>query len=349
VRASGRGNLPSRGWTGEGDWTGWVPFEEMPHALNPRQGFVVSCNQPIVPDGYPHFLGECFINGWRARRITDEILARPALGPDDCRAIQADVTCLPGREFVARLAGLSGGDPDADLALRLLRAWDGQLGPDSVGGCVYEVVRLRAVRRLVEPALGKDLADRLAGAGLDPLMAPTTEFHGHDTVTLLRLLDDPASAWVRDAGGRDEWLRGALREAVAWLRARLGPDPEGWRWGRIHRAVFVHPLAMRPPVDLVFNLGPFPLGGDRDTPNQTAMLPDRPYDALAWAPSFRQVCVPSDWSRSVSIHVPGQSGVPGSPHFDDLVEPWLRCEGHPMLWTAAEVEAQAAHRIGLLP
>ena len=71
VRAKGQGMVPAPGWTGEYEWVGEVPFEEMPHALNPEQGYVVTCNNRIIPDDYPHFLGTVWMNGYRARRITD--------------------------------------------------------------------------------------------------------------------------------------------------------------------------------------------------------------------------------------------------------------------------------------
>ena len=48
-------------------------------------------------------------------------------------------------------------------------------------------------------------------------------------------------------------------------------------------------MALQKPLDEVFNLGPYPIGGDTDTPCQTAITPDDPYDNKSWAPSFRQI------------------------------------------------------------
>mgnify|MGYP000855245668 FL=1 len=140
VRSSGRGDVPSRGWTGEGDWVGTIPFEEMPHAKNPARGFLVSCNHTLVDGDYPHFLGRTFINGARARRVNQFIEERGRMGLQDCRSLQADVTSLPARDFVARLAGLPETDPDVRLALLLLRAWDGRLTEGSAAAAVYEEI-----------------------------------------------------------------------------------------------------------------------------------------------------------------------------------------------------------------
>lgn len=349
VRAKGDGTVPAPGWSGEYEWLGEVPFEEMPHALNPEQGYVVNCNHRIVPDDYPHFLGHVWSNGYRARRIVEAIESKDELSDDDHRALQLDVTCLPGREFVTCLKGFDDVDPDVRLALKQLRAWDGRLTPESVGGAVYEVARYTLVRNLLEPGLGTELASRAMGLGFHPLLQFAHEFFGHDTVMVLRLLDNSDSWWLQQAGGRQALLARSLREAVAWLRSELGPDVAMWQWGRIHRATFAHTLGLQKPLDQVFNRGPFPIGGDTDTPCQTAMSPDDPYDNKAWAPSFRQIVDLGDLSRSVSIAPPGQSGHLASPNYDDLIEPWLRGEYPPQLWTREQVEREAVSHLEMFP
>jgi penicillin amidase len=349
VRARGQGLVPVPGWTGEYEWTGQVPFEEMPHAFNPEQGYVVTCNNQLVADDYPYYLGSAWMNGYRARRVCEAIGGKEQLTAADFQALQMDVTCIPGQEFVRRLEDFVTGDPDARLALELLRAWDGRLTPDSVGGCVYEVARYTLVRSLLEPGLGEELTLQLMGRGFDPVLAPSHEFYGHDTVATLRMLDNPGSWWLARAGGREAALEASLRQAIAWLRGRLGPDPGGWQWGRIHRVVFLHAFGLREPLDRVFNWGPRPIGGDTDTPCQTAMAAGDPYDNKAWAPSFRQIVDLGDLSRSLAALPPGQSGQLGSPHYDDLAELWIKGEYYPMLWTREQVEREAEGRLILRP
>jgi penicillin amidase len=349
VRAKGEGMVPAPGWTGEYEWVGEVPFEEMPHALNPAQGYVVTCNQRLVPEDYPHFLGWVWMNGYRARRIVEVLESRGKVSVEDCRALHLDFTCIPGREFVQRLEGLAVEEPELQTALERLRAWDGRLTPESVGGAIYEVVRYTLVRNLLEPGLGEDLTFRLMGQGFHPLLLAASEFYGHDTVAMLRMLDNPDSWWVAQAGGREVVLGRSLREAVAWLRQELGPDVGGWQWGRIHRAAFPHAMGLQKPLDRVFNRGPLPIGGDTDTPCQTAVLPNEPYDNNGWAPSFRQIVDMGDLPRSAFIVPPGQSGHLGSAHYDDLAAAWLEGDYLPMLWTREQVEHEAKSRLTLSP
>jgi penicillin amidase len=355
IRAKGQGMVPAPGWTGEYEWIGEVPFEEMPHALNPAAGYLVHCNNRIIPDDYPHFLGSAWMNGYRARRLSEMIESSAQVTAADCREMQMDVTCLPGLAFVrllkeafpetsgAREAG------DLGLALDLLAAWDGRLSTDSTGGALYEVARAALVRAVFEPALGPELAARWLGLAFHPILKATHEFYGHDTVTLLRLLDDPGSWWVTQAGGREALLGRCLVEAVAWLRSELGPDPAGWQWGRLHRIAFPHALSVQKPLDRVFNRGPLPIGGDTDTPLQTASMPGPSYANDAWTPSMRHIIDLGDLAGAQAVFPIGQSGQLGSPHYDDLAGLWSRGEYHPMLWTRAQVEAHAEARLRLAP
>jgi penicillin amidase len=322
-----------------------VPFEEMPHAVNRRQGYLVSCNHKITGEDYPYHLGNVWMNGYRAQRLAQLIESRDRLSIEDHKAFHRDVKCLPGLELVARLETVTDPDEDVQLALQLLRNWDGFLTPESVGGCVYEVCRYSLVRNLFEPGLGSDLLNRWMGVGFHPLLNNANEFYGHDTVVLLRLLDDSDSWWVKAAGGRDILISRALKTGIDWLRENLGPDEQGWRWGEIHQANLEHALSLRKPFDQVYNRGPFPIGGDTDTAMQTAIQAHKPYNNRAWSPTFRQIVDMGDLSQSLTIIPPGQSAHLASPNYDDLIKPWLEGEYLPMLWTREQVEGEAVGRL----
>ncbi len=349
IRGKGNGKVPVPGWTGEYDWVGEVPFEEMPHALNPEQGYLVNTNNKIVPDDYPYFLGDIWMNGYRARRIEQMLTAKERLTLDDHAAMQVDLTSLPGQEFVAALADFQSDDPEVQLALRLLREWDGQLTPDTVGGTVYEVARTVLVRRLLRAAVDEDLANRVLGQGFHPLTFYASEFYGHDVTVLLRLLREPDNWWVQQAGGYEAWLNQGLREAIIWLRETLGPTPQDWRWGRLHRLPLEHLLGSQPPLDAVFNLPPLTVGGDTDTPLQTAVLPQEPYENRSFVPSHRQIFDLRQWDNSRMVILPGQSGRLASPHYNDQVELWQQGRHHPLLWSRERVEAHAEGHLTLRP
>ena len=167
---------------------------------------------------------------------------------------------------------------------------------------MYEVTLTRLVHNLIEPALGPELFDKfMGGKGPHPLLYPNTEFLGHSTVTVFAMLDDPDSVWVKDAGGREAVMEKSLAEAARWLKEKLGPDPAGWQWGKLHQITLPHSLAIQPPLDKVFNLGPLPIGGDTDTVCQTAFNPDAPYTRMrARPPTARSLTWATSRARCTS-------------------------------------------------
>jgi len=257
-----------------------------------------------------------------------------------------DVLCLPGLEVAARLAHLQPQSPDAALALDLLRGWDGRLLTQSPAAAVYEVFLVQFAQTVLQPHLGADFMHRVLGLGPHPILIPVTEFQGYWPVTAVRLLDTPASGWLPAGPERDALLENCLAQTTAVLRQRLGPDPQDWQWGRLHRITFAHALGRVPPLARLFNQGPFPLGGDGSTVAQASYTPDAPYDNNAIGVSSRLVVAfgAAGWA----MLAPGQSGQPGSPHYGDLIALWLSGEFMGMAWTEEE-EGTAVSSLTLKP
>ena len=140
----------------------------------------------------------------------------------------------------------------------------------------------------------------------------------------------------------DELALDALRGALDDLADRFGPDPEGWRWGRVHELEFPHPLGDANPL-LAPAPQPPPRGRRRPGDGQPDRLrPQRPLQAI-WAPSWRMVADPAEPERSRWQLFTGQSGHPGSPHYDDLQAAWLDGRTQPMAGEGA-LERYAATR-----
>jgi penicillin amidase len=73
------------------------------------------------------------------------------------------------------------------------------------------------------------------------------------------------------------------------------------------------------------------------------------FDRFEWTASNRHIYDLEDWDRSLGMIVPGQSGMPGSPHYQDQMELWLRVEHHPLYFSRLRVESEAAHLLVLRP
>ncbi len=138
IRARGDGAVPVPGWTGEYEWTGYVPFKELPHAYNPEEGFIVSANNKAVPDSYPHFISSDWAAPYRAERIVELIKRKPKLSVDDVAAMQANVQSAQAREILPYLLQAKVNGEREQAAINVLRSWDGTINASSAAATVFE-------------------------------------------------------------------------------------------------------------------------------------------------------------------------------------------------------------------
>ena len=353
IRAKGMGLLPVPGWTGEYEWVGWIPHEELPHAFNPAQHFVASANNRVVGDGYKHFLALDYSNGYRAARITALLTEKEKVTPDDFARMHLDFYCAPAKKFIAHLGDLNPRDEFETRALDALKQWDCFLTADSIAGGIYKTTEYYALRRVFADKLG-DLADYFIGVGFHPVVMPITMYYDRSLVTLEQLLEHAQSEWYTDAATgqartRADILKLALSDAIAALRQHYGDDLSRWAWGNLHHADYHHTLGAQKPLDRIFNRPSRPIGGDASTICQVAYVPRVPIQQVHFAPSWRQIIDLADWDNSRAMHHPGQSGHPASKHYDDMIDPWLRGEYHALLWSRANVEQHTVAKLVLEP
>ena len=312
-------DLPKPGWTGEFEWDGSIPYDELPELIDPAEGHLVTANNRVVDSSYPHHITSDWLDGYRAARIEQLLGEREEHDLDDFRRMQTDLYSIPGDEVVHRLARLAPTTQRDVRAIERLKSWDRTLGPRTVAGTIYQAFMLRLAREFTRAAIGdRDLAERYLDRADNGFIAHVTSpwrWHSH----LLKLWDEADEELI--GGSWDELALEALRGALDDLEERFGPDPEQWRWGRVHALEFPHALgAAAPPLEWVFNRTLHP-GGGQETVAQIAYDPNDPYHAI-WAPSWRMVADPSAPERSQWQAFTGQSGHAWSAHYDDLQPRW---------------------------
>jgi penicillin amidase len=323
IRSKGQGLVPSPGWEGEFEWEDYIPFDQMPHALNPKSGYIVSANNKIIGDDYPYYLGSSWRNGYRAARIEQLILGRKLISLQFCREMQMDYYSIPGVQFTRLLEDI---DIKEDSALQMaqhLADWDGILNAESVGGTVYQVFLAVLSQRILIPLIGCDLVEQFLGVGPHPILVPINELAGHWTSTLLCLLNEPEKLRGLTGSSREELIVQSLAATKDELDRLLGNEQSTWHWGRLHYLNFDHLFSSKPALGRAFSHGPFPIGGDSDTVFQNAIVPGGPFHMNSVSPSQRHLIDLGDLSKSKAILVPGQSGQLGSAHFGDLILPWF--------------------------
>ncbi|HEX7734389.1 MAG TPA: penicillin acylase family protein [Ktedonobacteraceae bacterium] len=355
TRARGQALLPSPGWTGEYEWTGLIPFEELPQITNPLQHFIVTANNRVINDAYPHYITHEWLNGYRAQRIRDLLTSKGKLAPSDMAAIQGDQYSIPAEALVPHMLSVA---PRTQLAVQaqdILRTWNRVLAPNSAGAALYTTF-LRKLEHLTFAAiLGDDagLLQNYLGAGTT-LLAITNGYTSRSTPTIIRLLNEQDDSWFADSAvpnGPRTWsaaLLSAFEATLDELHDKLGPDPTCWHYGKVHKMTYAHALGRVKPLDKIFNRGPYPVGGDIDTVHMGAVSPTEP-ETVITVPSFRQIANLADLAASLSVHAPGQSGHPASKHYDDFIKLWRNMEYHPMLFDHEVIDEQAAEKLRMIP
>ncbi len=327
LRRGGCPDLPKPGWTGEFEWEGTIPYDELPELVDPESGFLVTANNRTVGDDYPHHITSEWFDGFRAKRIEDLLTAGDEHDLDDFEAMQTDVLSLPGLEAARRLGRLSPAGQRERSAIERLLSWDGRLDVDSVAGSIYQAFLLRLAREVARAVISdRDLSERWLDRADNGFIAHVTSpwrWHAH----LMKLWEEGDEELI----GRpwDALVLESFGAALDDLSDRFGPDPDGWRWGRVHEMEFPHPLGEANPLLRRLLNRRLEVGGSQETVSQIAYDPNDPYRAV-WAPSWRMVADPSAPERSRWQAFTGQSGHPASPHYDDLQAPWLAGRTQPM-------------------
>lgn len=323
IRKAWRGLLPVPGWKDQYQWEGFRTIDELPRIVDPEQGYVATANHNILPENYPHDLGFDWSNPYRFERIDEVLKGKQKFSIEDFKKLQHEETSLPARQLIPMLADLP--DGAASDARALLADWDFVLDKDSAAAALFEVW----IRKL---------PGKYAMSQVPPAAQQLVERN----LTTLRLLDG-----LRELSDSERRmvLSETLEEAWAETRQKLGEQASAWRWGDLHQIEFRHPLASTAARREVFNLGPFERGGDGNTPNATG---GRGFSQSSGA-SYRHILDTADWNRSVFTSTPGQSGMPGSPHYDDLASKWANHEYLPLPFSRKAVEAATRHRLMLEP
>ena len=343
IRKKGDGTLPVPGWTSEYDWTGYIPFEELPYTLNPAEGYIVSANEKIPPSDYPHFLSYDWDYGFRANRILTMIQNAP--GKIDIayfQTMQGDDYDASAETYVPLLLQMNPkfAKPNEAMALGLLKNWDYQAKADSSAAAVYEAFW----RHLLKNCMNDDLPERYWPGG------------GDRWFEVMRHVS-PEAAWWDDKSTtgvvetRDDIFRKSFSDGVTELEKLLGKDSSRWKWGDLHTANFHNGSLGESGVGLIedlFNRNGFPVGGGSSIVNATAWDATEGYQVTD-LPSMRAIYDLSNLSNSLTVHTTGQSGHAYHPHYIDLATMWSKLQYYPMLWEQQAVTSQAEGHLVLSP
>jgi penicillin amidase len=344
-RKSGFGSVPLPGWLSDVGWDGVVPSDELPWSRNPDTGFVCCANnKPVADDQSSVFLGHDFLDGYRQRRITEQLAARNDWNVERMAALQVDVQSLAFADVQSVLLGLGPRGVEAMRAIELLRTWDGRLSGDSAAASVY-LLFVSALSRKICERKAPNSYEYATGKGVMKLI-PGTCFNARRASFVTHLVVE------QPAGYFESWsaaFEDALSEAIKTLSERFGPAPSAWTWGKIRPLTLHHRFGDKKPLDRVFNHGPISGYGDGTTVNQAGFEFWEPLRHSTVTAHLRSVFDIGNWGASRFVLLGGQSGNPLSPHYADLVPLHERGEGVPVHWDDGAVKQHAVATLTLVP
>jgi penicillin G amidase len=339
IRTKGDGTLPVPGWTDEYEWTGYVPFDDLPFTLNPEEGYIATANNQVPPFGYSSFITYDWDYGFRAQRITNMIQNAP--GKIDMAYIQS----MQGDSFDANaplyipvllnMPGLS------EAHVGLLKDWNYQARADSAAAAMFNAFW----RHFLQNTFNDDM--------------PEERYYpdgGSRWNEIMRHLDESSSWWDdKTTDGkietRAEILQKSFEDGIAELEDIFGKDTSKWNWGEMHASTFRNGTLGESGIFLIedlFNRGPFPTSGGEAIVNATGWSVRDGYETN-WLPSMRMIVDLSDLNNSVTVHTTGQSGHAYHPHYYDMSELWANIEYYPMWWNLDSIIEDAEGHLVLAP
>ncbi|MFB6946969.1 MULTISPECIES: penicillin acylase family protein [unclassified Streptomyces] len=362
VRLQGDGTMPSPGWSSEYGWKkDPIPFEELPYEYNPKRGYIVTANQPVIDEKYPHLLTKDWGYGTRSQRINDLIQSKikggGKISTEDMQKMQMDNTSEIAALLVPELMKINISDKSVREAQKLLEGWDYTQESDSAAAAYFNAVW----RNILKLAFGNKLPKEMRVKG-ECINVPRADSSGPvdeqgklvrecgrrdaDTAqpdggdrwyqVVANLMDDPNSDWWksprsgRDTAteNRDQLFARAMTDARWELTAKLGKDITTWSWGRLHQLTLRNQtLGTEGPglLQRVLNRGPWNIGGGEAAVNATGWNAAGGYDVV-WVPSMRMVVNVGDWDKSRWINLTGASGHAFAAHYTDQTDKWVKGE-----------------------
>jgi penicillin amidase len=356
-----RGDRPVDGSSGDAEWLDPIPYDELPSALDPVAGWIVTANNAIVDDAYPHFIGQDWDPGYRAERIIDLINdhGQDGLTTAESSLIQNDTAPLRARDTVLLLDKALPDTADGATIADRIATWDGSCTVDSLGCAAYMTWEYRVLRDLFDDELGP-LARDYVGSAVS-------------WVALEELLTEPDSPWWDDTTTpftetADVIALRAMNEAGAELRDAFG-DPGSWDWGHLHTATFKEATIGTGsgigPLEWYFNRGPVAAPGAAGAVDNTYYRLSRAYPdpsdpefvplgiaqlfTVTNLPSYRLVIDMADIDAARIVITTGQSGNPFADHYHDQIEPWRTGATLPLPFSRDAVAAATVATLTLRP
>ena len=330
IRKKGHGEIPYLGDTDAYEWTGYIPFDQLPQALNPDSGLIVTANARVVGPAYKPYLTDRWEEPYRTARIYDLLHDKHDLRPADMLKVQTDTFSYPhlflADQLVAAAKTAIPNDARTKKLIDGLQDWNGIADADSPEVSFLVALRRAALALILEPYLGDE----------------PNLYRWRATTFLQKILTDRPAKWLPSTYKTyDALLVAAADRAVTKLAEdSSSPRIEDWPWKRFNSLEMLHPIGREGLLKKLLSISNKPQSGTSYSVRAATKT---------HGPAMRFVANPSNWDESILLIPAGQSGQPGSSHYSDQFSYWY--EGKPIYapFTDAAEAKDRKHTLTLTP
>jgi penicillin amidase len=337
IRKRGNGRWPVDGASGDYDWAGFIPDDQLPLAFNPPEHYLASANGRPAPVGYPFYLGWMWDPSYRTRRIHQLLRTHERITLEQMEAFQMDAHDSAAESFVPLLLAAYDRKPSGDEpvreAIEELRHWNFEAFPESSAPTIWSAWFKKFRDAVWEDDFDAAGVERWSGSwGFSGSNERQPELEVLEFLTR----ENPDSPWFDDKRTveketRDDILLRSFAAAIRELAQQRGADVGQWTWGRTN-VLRLHSLANQPDLDR----GGMPVRGDEFT-----LCPGDDGGPVTGGASWRMVVDLGNLGNSFGVYPGGQSESPSSPHYDDQVKPWAAGQYVPLYFYSSPQGFQA--------
>ncbi|AWE08943.1 penicillin acylase family protein [Lysinibacillus sp. 2017] len=318
IRKQGTGALPVPGDSSAYGWESYIPFDELPTVMNPKEGYIATANNEVVGDEYPYHLSNLWAQPYRYERIVEMIeTADSKLTIDDMKAMQMDQKNLHAVEFLPNLLQtIKAQDTNGEYkdVIALLESWNYVDAKDQGAPLVYHFLIETIENDLFKEAMPEDIYKLMAGKSLITDQLLRDAYAGKPGV------------WITNAGGLDQLVYTAFEKSIDKIEDSFGENVSKWQWGSYNQLLFKHPLASASELLATFlNPKQLPVGGSSVTVQAAA---EDGNGNVTHGASWRFVVDVDNLSAAQHIVGPGLSGHIKSKWYDNQVQDWIDGDYH---------------------
>jgi len=323
IRSQGDSTIPFVVKDRTDNWTGWIPFEQMPSSKNPRRGWLGTCNHKTIDANYPGYYSSYFAPSYRYRRIKQLLESPGPKSVDEHWQYQRDPMNLMAAKIAPVMVDALASSPDTKEMGEILAKWDYRDDPNQVAPTLFQLIYRNFFRLVFEDELGPDLTEAMLHEG----------YFWQER--LQKMVLDGSSPWFDNVQTKDktetlqDLFRDAARQADKQLGSLFGQDRKEWTWGNVHQIEFVNPIRREGFGKSLLGGGRNPMGGSRETLYCAWFEYDKPFDVILSA-SLRMVADLGDQDKVLGVIPGGVCGRTLHPHQKDQVEPYMR--GDKVYW-----------------